>query len=125
MKVKEIMNKAVTESHDITLRDAARVMSDMNIGSLILMNKDKIVGIVTDTDILKNLNKLEVGISKVMSKNVITIEDDESLEDAANLMAEKKIKRLPVLRDEKLLGIITATDLIANSDELNEDFFFD
>jgi len=125
MKVKEIMNKAVTESHDIKVRDAAKIMSDGNIGSLILVNQDKIVGIVTDTNILKNINKLDSGVSKVMSKNVITIDENEGIDNAAKIMREKKIKRLPVIRKGKLVGIITATDLIANSEELNEEFFFD
>jgi CBS domain-containing protein len=125
MKVKEIMNKAVTESHDIKVRDAAKIMSDKNIGSLILVNGDKIAGIVTDTDILKNINKLDTGISKIMSKNVMTIDEDEGIDNAARIMKEEKIKRLPVVRKGKLTGIITATDLIANSEELNEEFFFD
>jgi CBS domain-containing protein len=125
MKVKEIMNKAVTESHDIKVRDAAKIMSDGNIGSLILVNGDKIAGIVTDDDILKNINKLDSGVSKVMSKNVISIDENEGIDRAAEIMRERKIKRLPVVKKGKLVGIITATDLIANSEELNEEFFFD
>jgi len=125
MKVKEIMNKAVVENHDIKVKDAAKIMSDKNIGSLILMNQDKIVGIITDTDILRNINKLDIGISKVMSKNVVTIGENESIDRAAIIMKEKKIKRLPITKKGKLAGIITATDIIANSEELNEQFFFD
>jgi len=125
MKVKEIMNKAITEDNDIKVRDAAKMMSEKNIGSLILMNNDAIVGIVTDTDILRNVNKLDTEISKIMSKKVMTIEENAGIDDAARIMKEKKIKRLPVVKKGKLTGIVTATDIIANSEELNERFFFD
>ena len=60
-----------------------------------------------------------------MSKNVVTIEQEENIDFAAREMRENKIKRLPVVKNSKLVGIVTATDLIANSDELNENFFFE
>lgn len=60
-----------------------------------------------------------------MSKEIVTIGHNESIDNAALIMSEHKIKRLPVLENDKLVGIITATDIIANSDILNEDFLFD
>lgn len=125
MKVKEAMNKAVVIEADIKIRDAAKIMSERGIGSLIVMSKEKIVGIITDTDIMRNIDKLDSQISKIMSRNVVCIDAEESLDEVARLMAEKKIKRLPALKKEKLVGIITATDIIANSEELNEQFLFE
>lgn len=125
MKVKEVMKRAVVVENDINLKEAARVMAAKDIGSLVIMSKDKIIGILTDADIMRNIDKLDNKISKIMSKNVITVKENDSLDDAALLMSEKKIKRLPVLRREQLVGIITATDILANSEELNEQFFFD
>ena len=125
MKVKEIMNKSIVAESNIKGKDAVKIMAQHNIGSLVITNKDKIVGIVTERDILKNINKLNEKISNIMSKNVICIDENESIERAAFIMKEKKIKRLPVTRNNKLVGIITATDLIANAEELNEPFFFD
>lgn len=125
MKVKEAMNKAVVVEEDIKVKDAAKIMSEKKIGSLIVMIGEKIAGIITDTDIMRNINKLDFPVSKVMSKNVICTDANESLDEAAKIMSEKKIKRLPVLKKGKLVGIITATDVIANSEELNEQFFWE
>ena len=60
-----------------------------------------------------------------MSRNIITIEQDEDIDNAAILMTKNKVKHLPVMKDEELVGIISATDLIENSDELNEDFLIE
>ncbi len=125
MKLSEIMNKAVAVDEDIQLKNAVKIMSERGIGSLIVMKKDKIVGIVTERDILRNVNKLNIRISQVMSKKVISINDNETVDNAALMMAKYRIKRLPVLKNEKLVGIITATDIIANSESLNERFLIE
>ncbi|MCX6748724.1 MAG: CBS domain-containing protein [Candidatus Pacearchaeota archaeon] len=125
MKIKDIMNKAVAIDHDIKLKEAARIMADKNIGSLIVINKEKILGIITEKDIMDNISRLDSKISSVMTKNVVTIDQEESVDNAARTMRDNKIKRLPVVKNEKLAGIITATDVIANCDDLNENFFFE
>ncbi|MBM3234116.1 CBS domain-containing protein [Candidatus Pacearchaeota archaeon] len=125
MKVSEIMNKAMVVEDDISLKEAAEIMSEKNIGSLIVMKKDSIAGIITDTDILKNISNLSRKISQFMSKSIVTIEHNEDIDNAAQLMAKYRIKRLPVIKKGVLIGILTATDLIANSDALNEAFFFE
>lgn len=125
MQVKEVMNKAIVIDHDISIKEAAKIMSNRNIGSLIVLRKDKIAGIITERDIMKNISSLGKGVSSVMSKNVITLNHNESLDNASLIMTENKVKRLPVTEGDRLVGIITATDVIANSDVLNEDFFFD
>jgi CBS domain-containing protein len=125
MRVSEIMNKAIAIDHDVSVREAAKIMSNRNIGSLIVLKKNKIVGIMTERDIMKNISSLGKRIVSVMSKSVITIDQGESIDNAALVMTEKKIKRLPVIDKGKLIGIITATDIVANSDILNEDFLFD
>jgi CBS domain-containing protein len=125
MKVKDVMNKAIVIDHDVDLKEAAKIMSDRNIGSLIVLKDNKISGILTERDIIKNISSLGKNINAIMSKNVFTVDHNESLENAAILMKENKIKRLPVVDNARLVGIITATDIIANSDVLNEDFFFE
>lgn len=125
MKVNDIMNKAIAVEHEISLKEAAQIMSKRNIGSLIVLKKDKIAGIITERDIMKNICSIDKKISSVMSKNVITIDHDDSIDNTALLMTGHKIKRLPVLEKGKLIGIITATDIVANSDILNEDFLLD
>ena len=125
MKVKEVMNKVVVIDKDVNLKQASQIMSNKNIGSLIVLRNNKIVGIVTERDILKNISTLGKKITSVMSKSVVTVDHNESLDNAALIMTEKRVKRLPITDKGKLVGIITATDIIANSDVLNEEFFFD
>ena len=125
MKIKEIMNKAIVIDHDVSAKAAAKIMSNRNIGSLIVLRKNKIAGILTERDIMKNISSLGKRITRIMSKGVITINQGDSVDNAALLMTEKKVKRLPVIDSGRLVGIITATDIVANSDLLNEDFFFD
>ncbi len=114
--VKDVMNKNVVVAKPIvTLREAARVMGEMNMGSLVIMEDEKLVGIVTSTDILKAIGEGKdpdkVTIGEIATKNVITIQADEPLEKAVDLMVKNKIKRLPVLMNEKLVGIITVSDI--------------
>jgi len=126
MKIKEIMNKAIVINHDMNLKEAARLMSENNIGSLIAIKKDEIAGIITEHDIVKNANNLDKKVSSVMAKQVVTIEQNETLDAAAETFSKNKIKRLPVVNDNhKLVGVITVTDIIANSDDISEDFLFD
>lgn len=125
MKVSQVMNKVVVEDESLTGRQAARIMSDKNIGSLIIMKKDKITGIVTENDIVKNLNRLDRKITEIMSKDIVAIDKNDTLEHAALLMKENKIKRLPVVDNGDLAGLISITDIIANIENLNEEFFFD
>jgi CBS domain-containing protein len=110
------MNKNVVVAKPIvTLREAARVMGEMNMGSLVIMEEDKIVGIVTSTDILKAIGEGKdpdkVTIGEIATKNVITIQADEPLEKAVDIMIKHKIKKLPVMMNERIVGIITVSDI--------------
>jgi CBS domain-containing protein len=124
IKVKDIMKRVVSTEKDITLREAAKIMSKMQIGSLVMVRDKHPIGILTERDVIKNIPHLEKKISILISKKLIAIELTESLDDAATVMSKNKIKRLLVTEKGKLVGIITATDLIANSDVLNEASFF-
>jgi CBS domain-containing protein len=126
MKIKEIMNRAMAVDHDITLREAAKIMSEKNIGCLVVLKNNKIIGIITERDILAHLDKLNKDIFSIMTEKVITISQSENLDVAALLMSKNKIRRLPVIaNDGELVGLITSTDLIAHSEDLNDEFLFD
>jgi len=125
MKVKEAMNKVVATESNVSLREAAKLMSKKNIGSLVVLKGEEVVGIITERDIVDNASSLDKKISNMIKGKIITIEDGQSLDTATCLMSKNKIKRLPVLRNRKLVGIITATDLLAHSDEIESDFFFE
>lgn len=127
MLVKEIMKKVVTISPSATVKEAAQTMVKDGIGSLVIVDKGKLAGIITERDILKYYSgsgSPGASVSKIMSKNVKTIEADEEIENAAEIMSQNKIKRLPVTQKGKLMGIITATDLVAHAEDIDEPFFF-
>ncbi len=124
MQIKEFMKTPYVIDKDVSLIDAAKLMSAKRIGSLIFVLKGKIKGIITESDMLKNFGKNKK-VSDIMSKNIITISDDYSMEDALKIMKDNKIKRLPVIdKGKNLVGIVTMTDLAANIDKSDEEFFF-
>jgi len=117
MDIKSVMNKnVVIAKKDITLKEATEVMTKLHIGCLVITENQKILGIITSSDILKAIandkNPKTVLAEEIMSKNVITIDPDKRIEDAVNLMMKYGIKKLPVVSDDKIEGIITASDII-------------
>ncbi len=124
MRVKEIMKKAITVNVDVSLRDAARLMVSDNIGSLIVMDNDSVEGIITERDMLKRVcettETLVQPVKNFMSKNLITVASNQMIDDAAKIMSENNIKKLPVVDDGKLMGILTSTDIVAHHDDLND-----
>ncbi len=124
MIVSEVMNRVATINSNVTLQHAAKIMSREGIGSLVLMRNGRARGIITERDIVKNVDKLNRKISIVMSKKLITIGQWAELEDVADVMKKNGIKRVLVRgtdKKRKIIGIITSTDLIANADLLNQD----
>jgi CBS domain-containing protein len=124
MKVSEIMNKAVVIDSDMTLKQAAAIMSLRNIGCLTFYKDNKIKGIVTERDILKNISNPRGKVSAIMTKKVVVVDVNEDLESVISIMAKHKIKKILVVEKEKLVGIVTSTDIISHSDLLHEDMFF-
>lgn len=126
MKVEEIMNKAFVIDHDDSIKAAAKIMASKDIGSLVVIKGEELIGIITERDIIKNITQLDKKIYAIMNKQIITINAEEGLDNAVILMNKYKIKKLPVVdKKRKLVGIITATDLINHSEELEEDFILD
>jgi CBS domain-containing protein len=116
--VKEIMRHdiLVTAKPDEKVIDAVEKMAKYKVGSVIIIENGKVLGIITERDIInlvaskKDLNeKLEL----YMTKNPITIYFDENLEKAIQIMKEKNIRHLPVVNKEgKLIGMISSRDII-------------
>ncbi len=125
MLVKDVMKREVIAINpDISIREASKVMSQHNIGSLLVLDDEKLVGILTERDVLnlvaKGENLDEVKVKDVMSRDVITIESDKKIEDAVDLMLKHKIKKLPVMESGKIVGIITTSDIIVAEPKLIE-----
>ena len=119
MLVKDFMKKNVLFVHPKhSVRSAAKMMYKYGIGSVLVMDSERrVVGIITERDIAREVaegaNLEQTFVKDVMSKNVVYLKVDDTLDDAADLMIEHGIKKLPV-EDQKgnLVGIITATDII-------------
>jgi CBS domain-containing protein len=124
MRVSEIMNKVVVIDSDMTLKEAAKVMSKNGIGCLTFLKKGKIKGIITERDILKNLSDLNNNVSSVMTKKVVVAEVSADLEKVISIMTRNKIKKILIVENGDLVGIVTSTDIISHSDLLHEDMFF-
>lgn len=116
--------EVVVVSPDASIREASKIMSRYDIGSLIVMENDNPVGILTERDVLnlvaRDENLDEIKVSEVMSKNVVTIESNKKIDDAVDLMLKHKIKRLPVKEGSKIVGIVTTSDIIVAEPKLIE-----
>ena len=115
MKITEIMTEAaVTDRPDDSLEAAARKMWEQQTGSLLVLDGEDLVGIVTERDILRAVGtemSLDTPLSAVMSKDLISVDPGTSLRDAARIMTQKWIRHLPVLEEGKLVGIVSQRDL--------------
>jgi CBS domain-containing protein len=124
MQVKDMMVQPNVIERDVSLMEVARLMSSKGIGSLIFVSRSKAKGIITESDLVKNFGKHKK-ISKVMSKNIISVAPKETVEEALRLMKDNNLKRLPVVDEKKsLVGIISMTDIAANAGKLEGEFFF-
>lgn len=121
MKVKELMTKKpACATPDMELTKVAKMMADENVGAIpVVENKSsmKVVGVVTDRDIAtravaKGKNPLQMKAMDVMSTPVVTVKEDDDVEDVARLMEKNMVRRIPVL-DEKgsICGIVAQADI--------------
>jgi CBS domain-containing protein len=118
MKVKEIITPdPECISPDASLTEAARKMRLLDVGILLVGEQDKLVGAVTDRDITvravaEGLDPKTVKVRQIMTKDVVCCYEDRNIEEAAHLMEEKQIRRLPVVDEQKrLVGIVSLADL--------------
>lgn len=125
MNVNELMNSKVESTNpDATTKEAARQMHDIHVGCLTVMEDNKLVGIVTDRDICCKVTATgrDAGFTKVneiMTREVTTIFDDQSIDEAADVMVTKHIRRLAVVnRDNAIQGFLSVDDLARASHEL-------
>jgi len=128
--------KVVTITPENTLYEAARIMGEKHIGSLIVVKYDTPVGVITERDLLREVVAREIDLEKdwlvggvtikeekveeIMSYPLTTISITSSIKEAAQMMIEKKIRRLAVRESGKVVGIITASDLIRSLPEVPE-----
>ncbi|MBL0047051.1 MAG: CBS domain-containing protein [Bacteroidetes bacterium] len=105
-------------SPDTMVRDALRIMAEKNIGAIVVKDKEKLVGIFSERDyarkiVLKDKSSKTTPISEIMtSDELITVKPGNSVDDCMVLMTERRIRHLPVVENEVLLGVISIGDLV-------------
>lgn len=119
MKISEHFHRPVAAvGPDETIRDAAERMRDERVGCVVVTRNRKVVGILTDRDVALALALGEAAptdpVGKVMSRNVVTLWDDQGIFNATQYFRDYQVRRLPVVnRDDELVGMITLDDLVA------------
>ena len=117
LPVKEIMNPNVVSSpSDTTLKEISELMVKHKIGSVVVVENDKAVGIVTERDfatkIMTKSYSPETKVSTIMSSPVIHVSPNQSVADIIDVMANNEIRKVPVIDDEKVVGIVSGTEFL-------------
>ncbi|MBF0305793.1 MAG: CBS domain-containing protein [Alphaproteobacteria bacterium] len=124
MQISQVMTRSVEViDPDMPVGEVAKRMRDEDIGALPVGENDRLVGMVTDRDIVLRAVAMdrapsECRVRDVMSEKVFYCFEDQSVEEASRVMAEHQVRRLPVLnRDKRLVGIVAIADLARAGDE--------
>lgn len=117
MHVADIMTSAsVTESSDDSLRSAAGLMWKQQTGSLLVMDGDRLIGIVTERDVMKAVARGRdvdaTTVREIMTREVLTVLRSTSLHEAARQMAARWIRHLPVMDGDRVVGVVSQRDLV-------------
>jgi CBS domain-containing protein len=115
--VKDIMNpNIVSLSPNASIKEAAELMSTQKIGSIVIIDENKPIGIITERDfvtriILKPFS-LDSKLSEVMSSPVIHVSSDQSVAEVIDIMANKEIRKVPVIDNGHVVGMVTGTEFL-------------
>jgi len=117
--VKDVMTKGVrVTGPDSSVREVVVTMNSFNIGSIIVVQDNKPVGVISERDVLRRvvepcLSPETITAKQIMTSPVITICESASLAEVVKIMAEKRVRKIPVMKKERLVGIITYTDILS------------
>jgi len=118
LEVRDVMTyPAITEDEDASVAEIAKCMKMSGIGSVVVTKEDKHVGIITDRDvvikvIMRDRNPDGVKVKEIMTSPLVTIESDASLMGACKLILEKGIRRLLVIEDGELVGVVSLRNIV-------------
>jgi len=120
LKVRDIMTKNVAYINPkATVIEAAQLMQKHNVGSIPVCDQSGVIGIVTDRDIVvRNVahgtNPQSTSVQDVMTSKITTVNPEMDLNDLSNLMSREQVRRLPVVENNKLIGIVAIGDMAAD-----------
>ncbi len=130
MTVRDIITRPViAEDEEALVTEIAKDMAELGIGSVVITKEGKPAGIITERDIalkviLKNKRASEVKAKEIMAFPLVTIEPEVSVDEVCKLAAKKRIKRLPVVENGVLVGIVSLRDLLTKKPEYVREFYF-
>jgi CBS domain-containing protein len=115
--VGDVMTKSVISVDvSMTINETAKMMEDAKVGAVIITENNTPVGIVTDRDfavkVAAHAYQVTSSVKQIMSSPLLSINSDESVRNAADLMHDRGVRKLPVISEDKVVGIITATDIV-------------
>ena len=109
-------SKTITTSKETKIVDIAHILTKEKIGAIIIIEKEKVIGILSERDIVRAFTQKKsvrnTQVHELMTKNVITCSLEDNNEDLLTLMVTKKFRHLPVLEKNKLVGIVSIGDLV-------------
>ncbi len=120
-KVKDVLRakgrQILAVSPDDTVFDALKLMADHNVGSVLVMDGEKLVGILSERDyarkvILHGRASRSLPVREIMTRNVMVVHPDESIDRCMTLMTQKRIRHLPVVEEDKVVGVISIGDVV-------------
>lgn len=102
---------------DVTVFDALKLLSDYEVGALVVMDKEKLVGVLSERDYtrkvaLQGRNSRETRVADIMTRDVVTVAPTTGTRTCMNLMSQRKIRHLPVVDGNKVLGMISIRDIL-------------
>jgi CBS domain-containing protein len=111
------VGKIVKVDRDILVKTAAEMMRDNGIGSVIVTSGEEIIGILTDTDLVRRVvaagaDPMQTTVEKIMSAPIVSIEGDRTLLDANDLMAKEHVRHLGITQNGTMVGMISVRDLV-------------
>jgi len=111
------LEKIVKVDRDVSVKTAAEMMRDNGIGSIFITSGEEIIGILTDTDLVRRVvaagaDPLTTTVEKIMSAPIASIEGNRTLLDANDVMAKQHIRHLGITKDGKMVGMISVRDLV-------------
>jgi len=117
IRIDEIMNNSVVSvDSSVSATDAAKMMEDTDVGAVIVLENGSPIGIVTDRDfaikITAHSYPIDTPVRRIMSSPLISIDSSSDLWTASDLMSSRNVRKLPVIDDDKVVGIITSSDIV-------------
>ena len=117
IRINKIMNNSIVSvDSSVSATDAAKMMEDTDVGAVIVLENGSPIGILTDRDfaikITAHSYPIDTPVRRIMSSPLISIDSSSDLWTASDLMSSRNVRKLPVIDDDKVVGIVTSSDIV-------------